>query len=240
MPTRAQQFDQIIGSSSSTMVKKELAMVSATARRWKKYLANNPGDKAAERVLKSLESKRAEVKRSPDGTSALKKVEELPFIKSVSVEKRSAILETNDLVVDWGGKIVNIGGYFLKFRRWKSLPDIGRVQGSVKTIFGRYHHPHISRNGDVCWPYESEVKEMLEDAVRDERPDIIAIIAWEMLRNLHEGAPYVSCDRFVSVIAGRELDSVFVMDMRRLRAWISESRPLRLLRHLARVMVPTV
>lgn len=238
MPTRAQQFDRIIGASSTAMAKNELSKISAMARRWKKYLAKNPGDKAAERVLKQLEAKRVEVKRSPEGISTLKKVEELPFIKNVLIRERRAVLETEDIVVDWDGTIVNIGSYFLKFGQY-SLPDIRRVQGSVKTIFGNYHHPHISRSGDVCWPHDERVEEMLKEARMDGRPDIIATIAWEMLRNAHKGQPYVSCDRFVSAIAGRELDSVFVMDMRRLRTWIRRSTPLRLLRRLARAVIPT-
>lgn len=248
MASRAELFDGIFEANSQSISSEKISEVEGKVERWERYLAERPGDKTSEKMLKKFERQLKELKRCPENLSLLKKVENLPFVKNVDVNRSRAILETEEIVLGLNQEIVNVGSYLIEFRKNGELPNIKRKQGTVRTKSsgGRYHHPHIS-DGYVCWSHQKDVMKMLDDAVIDKRPDIIATVAWEMLRKPTEGIGYVSGVHFLrsinhpppTPVRQRRIDEQrrqqqFELAKRRLMEWFNVPEIMRFLRFVKR------
>lgn len=239
MPSKEQLFNEVFGAVSRTAAKEETAALQAEAWRWKKFLVARPGNRNAKLELKKIEKEIIRIKTSPENVFPFKNVQSLPFIKEVLVIDNEAFLETTDIMVDWRGLSVNMGSYLIVFKSNGKRPKIRRTLGRVRTSKGYYHHPHISNYSGVCWTDSTRIGNMLNEALRDKRPDIIATIAWTMLRNPLAGHPYVNGDRFLSAIVNpSSLEDILDLErlLRRFNAWITNSRLASLKRRIARAI----
>lgn len=217
-----QRFNKVFGVSSKRLLGSQAAKLRVEKRRWKAYLAKKPEDAAAKAELQRLEVGLKDLKRCTENTCSLKDVRKLSFIESVVVSDGKVVLETVNIKFKWKEQLVGLGNYLITFTGNGKLPKIKRKQGKAAGVY----HTHVGSLYGVCWTHSKKTKQLLNDALRDKRPDVIATIAFEMLRKPDEGSGLVSCSKFIYGVQHDKKEEISEVDIdwERFCAWIERVR----------------
>ncbi len=205
MSTKAQLFGEFFNDASNKEVTTNRVAVLEKRKRWKAYLDGVPADAGALQMLASLDKDLSKLNNSTKNIANLSKVQRLSFIKDVIVEDDKVILETENVEFKWREKNVDIGNYFITFSKYSRRPTVTRKQGHIRTAGGTVrdrfvHHPVIADSGNICWGNSNKVENMVNLAVKDKRPEVVATIIWNILKNPFNGSGWVTGQTFMSVI----------------------------------------